>query len=425
MGTTQPIDDTLNHLFRAESGKMVAVLIKIFGIQNIGLAEDVVQEALLAAMESWKFKGLPDNPRAWLYRVAKNKAIDQLRKRRHDQVFDFTEPGRILLSSEYTLQVTMDDFFDDQKIQNDFLAMMFACCHPEIHIDHQITFILKSLCGFSTREVARAFLTEEATISKRIYRTKTFFKEERMRLAIPEGHELENRSASVLQAIYQIFNEGYKATHSDQLVRKDLIAQALQLGQALLQHPLTRLPEVYALMALMCYHAARSESRVGQEGQLVLLKDQDRSQWNQELIHSGHAFLNKAAFGERVSRYHIEAALAYEHCAASSYDNTNWQAILGYYDLLLDQGFDAVVYVNRCMALLEASGVKVAKDALQKVDDIKVLQKYYLYHAAWGELYLKSQEPTRARRAWKRALDLTQSPAERKLLENKMQQLEE
>lgn len=403
---------------------MVSVLVKIFGVEHITLAEDVVQEALLAAMDAWKYKGMPDNPRAWLYRVAKNKAIDLLRRGRHDERFDFSDPERQLLTSEYTLQVKVDDYFDEGQIKDDFLGMMYACCHPDLSTDNQITFILKCLCGFSTKEVAHAFLTEEDTISKRLYRTKAFFRDERLRLTIPEGEALRERTASVLQAIYQIFNEGYKATHSDQLIRKDLIAQALQLCQSLLQHVRTQLPESYALMALMCYHAARSESRQGAGGELVLLKDQDRGLWNQELIRTANYYLNQAAFGEVLSRYHIEAALAYEHCRASRYEETDWDAILSHYDVLLEQHYDAVVYLNRCLALMEAKNAREAQLAMARLAEDKAMQKYYLYHAAWGEIYARSEEIESAKASLTKAIDLALLPAERIFLQNKLAKLD-
>jgi len=271
------IDKTLNHLFRQESGKMVSVLVKIFGSENFEMAEDVVQDSLVKALETWKFKGMPENPRAWLYRTAKNKAIDILRRNKHSNRIDFSAPEKQLLVSEYTLANTMDNFWTEDEIKDNFLGMMYACCHPDLSSENQITFILKTLCGFSTKEVANSFLTSEDTISKRVYRTKEFFRKNKLRPEIPGGEQLESRTKVVLNAIYLMFNEGYSSTHSEKLIRKDLISHALYLCKCLVDNPQTERSEGYALMALMCLHAARSDARVDSNGHLVLLSKQDRS----------------------------------------------------------------------------------------------------------------------------------------------------
>ncbi len=414
------IDTTLNHLFRQESGKMVAVLIKIFGTENIEMAEDVVQDALVSALETWKFRGIPDNPKAWLYRTARNKAIDIIRRKKHSKTIDFSDPQKQLLTSGYTLKTTMNNFWEEHQIQDDFLGMMYACCHPDISQENQITFILKSLCGFSTKEVAKSFLTSEDTISKRLYRTKEYFRKHKIRPEIPNKSAIVPRTEAVLSAIYLMFNEGYNSTNADQLIRKDLIGQAMLLCRSLLSVERTKLPEVYALMALMCFHAARVDSRVTTEGSLVLLSKQDRTKWDIALIQSGQDYLNRASFGDRLTMYHLEAAIAYEHCQAKYYVDTDWNKILEYYDLLLDIANDPIVFLNRSLVILELKGPKEALKVLDKLKNNKLLENYYVYHATLGEVYYRLSDPTLSKVHYEKALQLTQSKWEQQFLKDKI-----
>ncbi|WP_378176844.1 RNA polymerase sigma factor [Aquimarina sp. SS2-1] len=423
MKSKDHIDHTLNHLFRQESGKMVAVLIKIFGIENMQMAEDVVQDALVSALETWKFRGVPDNPKAWLYRTARNKAIDIIRREKHSKTIDFSDPERKLLTSEYTLSNTIDNFWKEPYIQDEFLAMMYACCHPDISSENQITFILKSLCGFSTKEVAKAFITSEDTISKRLYRTKEYFRKRKIRPKIPLPNQMTDKTKVVLSTIYLLFNEGYNATHDDQLIRKDLIFQAMWLCHSLLDHKRTKLPEVYALMALMLFHTARVDSRINEKEELILLSNQDRSSWNEELISQGYHYLNQSAFGGSLSTYHLEAAIAYEHCIAKSYKTTNWKAILGYYDLLLKINWDPVVFLNRCLVILELYGPKEALRMMQRIKNHKSLKKYYLYYAILGEIHEHLVKPKDAVAYYKEAIGLTDSKIEKNLLLKKIEKI--
>ncbi len=414
------VNETVNHLFRQESGKMVSVLVKIFGFQNLELAEDVVQDALLKALEVWKYNGTPDNPGAWLYRTAKNKAIDIIRRNKYSELIDFTDPKRQLLTSEYSLAITMNEFWTDTHIQDDFLAMMFACCHPDLSPENQITFILKTLCGFSTKEVARSFLTSEDTISKRLYRTKEYFRTHKARLQIPEPEEMPPRINAVLGAIYLIFNEGYNSTHSDEPIRKDLIMQAMSLCQLLLENKKTRSPNANALMALMCFHAARVDGRISTEGELILLDKQDRGSWNQELIESGNSYLNEAASGVEISNYHLEAAIAYEHCIAFNYESTNWNSILNYYEVMLDKNFDPVVYLNRCLVVMEIYGPLEALQNVKKLEGDKKMKIYYLYHAILGTLHKRLGHTDQALTEFNLAIQLTRSESEKQLLREKI-----
>lgn len=402
---------------------MVSVLTKIFGSAHVQLAEDVVQDALLTAMENWKYNGLPDNPGAWLYRVAKNKAIDIIRRKKHTQTFDFSDPSHQLLNSEYTLQYTMENFWAEEHIRNDFLAMMYACCHPGISQENQITFILKALCGFSVKEIARAFITSEDTIAKRLYRTKELFRTYKIPLKIPVESEITSRTNSVLNAIYLIFNEGYNSTHNEELIRSDIIEQALVLCKALTENDRTRLAEVYALMALICFHTARSSGRLSKQGELILLADQDRSQWDKELIMRANDYLNQSAFGSKISTFHLEAAIAYEHCMAHDYAATNWHAILNYYNQLAVMTGDKIVLLNRCIVIMEVHGPQKALQALNEIDDISHLQNYYLYYALLARLHQQTGNTELAVKNFALARKLTRSPREKEFLTRRILEL--
>ncbi len=398
---------------------MVAVLVKVFGTQNLQLAEDVVQDTLLQAMQTWKLKGAPDNPSAWLYKVARNKAIDIIRKNKFSVQYDFSDSERALLQSEYTLSTVMENMWQEDVVKDDLLRMMFACCHPDLSPENQITLILKTLCAFSTLEIAKSFLTMEDTISKRLYRTKEFFRERKIKPEYPPPDQLPARVLTVLRAIYLIFNEGYNSSDSDTLIRKDLLEQAMYLCDLLCSHHQTQLPEVYAAMALMYYHAARIDSRIGPGGEIILLSSQDRGKWDRSLIARGNEYLDKAAFGDSLTTYHIEAAIAWEHCNAARFEDTNWPRILNYYNWLYKLAPSPVVQLNRLTVVYKIYGADRVMEEIEQIDDKIELEKHYLYHSLLGEVYAES-DPALARNCYERAFALTRNAAEKKLLVNKI-----
>jgi RNA polymerase sigma factor (sigma-70 family) len=416
----QSINKLTDHLFRHEAGKMVSVLTKIFGTENLETAEDVVQQTFIDALSVWKLKGIPDNPSAWLFRVAKNKAIDVIRRNKHSVQYDFNDSERALLTSEYTMMTTMDNLFKEELIKDDLLRMMFACCHPGISQENQITLILKTLCGFSTAEIAKTFLTGEDTISKRLYRTKEFFREHKIPFVIPSVDELKNRTETVVNAIYLLFNEGYNSTNTEELIRKDLIEEAMMLCKLLTENSNTQMPEVYALMALMCFHSARSNSRLTAEGEIILLPYQDRSKWNFDLIALGNDYMNKAAFGEEISSYHIEAAIAYEHCSAKSFKETNWKKILELYEWLCKISSSPIWEMNKAIAIMQVHGAGKALEALENIKDKKKLESFYIYHSLFGIIYSLLNDKVRAKKCLDMAIELTQSPTEKKMLKEKI-----
>lgn len=420
MNESFDINKLTDHLFRHESGKMVAVLTKIFGIENLETAEDVVQQTFIDAMSVWKLKGIPSNPAAWLFRVAKNKAIDIIRRNKHSVQYDFSDNERKLLTSEYTLSATMENFWSNALIKDDQLRMMFTSCHPGISQENQVTLILKTLCGFSTSEIAKAFLTSEDTVSKRLYRTKEFFRNNKIQFELPAAEELTSRVDTVLSAIYLLFNEGYNSTEKKELIRKDLIEEAMLLATLLTENKDTRLPEVYALMALMCFHSARSDSRLTTGGEIILLPHQDRSKWNYDLIHKGNEYMHMAAFGNTISTYHIEAAIAFEHCIAINFAQTNWPLILEWYECLCNISPSPITALNKVVAVMQVCGPEAALEQLSNIGDKKKLEPFYLYHALLGEIYLKLNQPLKANDSFEKAIDLTKSGAEKKVLREKM-----
>jgi RNA polymerase sigma factor (sigma-70 family) len=416
----EPVTQLTDDLFRNEAKKMVSVLTRIFGTENLQTAEDVVQDTLLQAMQVWKLKGIPENPSGWLFRVAKNKAIDIIRRNKHSVQFDFSDNEKILLTSGYTVTATMDNFWKEEIIKDDLLRMMFACCHPGISKENQITLMLKTLCGFSTTEIARTFLTTEETISKRLYRTKEFFRQQKIKLVIPSISEIKNRTDAVLNTIYLLFNEGYNSTGSGELIRKDVIDEAMMLCKLLTQNDHTQQPEVFALMALMCFHSSRSASRLTAEGEIILLPMQDRSKWDSDLIRQGNEYMNRAAYGNTVSTYHIEAAIAYEHCTAANFDDTNWKKILDYYEWLCKIAPSPINAMNKVVAVMQLYGAHAALAELHMIKEKKKLESYYLYHSLLGELYSRIDDIPSARQHFEEAVELTRSETERKMLQNKM-----
>lgn len=416
------INKLIDHLFRRESGKMIAVLTRIFGTENLTLVEDVVQDTLVSAFEQWPFKGIPQNPSAWLFSVARNKAIDALRRQNRQVLMDDGQHTERLISSLQGAE--SPDLREEKLIKDDMLRMMFACCHPDISPQNQVTLILKCLCGFSTAEIARAFMLPEDTISKRLYRTKEFFRTAKIGLIIPSASELEERTNTVLRAVYLLFNEGYNSTHHHNLIRMDLLAEALVLGKLLLENKQTRLPETYALLGLMCFHAARVDSRTTAKGDIILLADQDRSLWNRDLINEGKHWMSKAAFGDKLTAYHLEASIAYEHCAAPDFEHTNWRRILDYYDFLVHINSTPFTWINRTVAILYAIGPEEALDALNDLETaFAVIKNNYLYYSVLAEVYLQLEDKLLAASALNKAISLTKSNAELTFLSKKLTNL--
>jgi RNA polymerase sigma-70 factor (ECF subfamily) len=415
MEQNKNINQLVDHLFRHESGKMIAVLSRLLGLQNIEIAQDLVQDTLLQAMSTWSYKSIPDNPSAWLYRVAKNKAIDFLRKEKR---FRGLSPQlSYLLESEYTLSATVNDLFLENEIEDSQLRMMFACCHPVIAEESQIALTLKTLCGLSITEIAKAFLTTDETIAKRVYRAKEKIKAERIELDVPESHELSLRIDAVLKSLYLLFNEGYKSSNPDELIREDLCEEAMRLCFLLTQHSLTSFPRTKALLALMCFQASRLDARLDDNNNIILLKNQDRSKWNRSLMSKGFELMEDSTEPFEISTYHFEAAIASQHAAARSFEQTNWKSIYHLYEMLYELQPNPIVAMNKAIASAYAISKQNALDELQK---IKGLEHHHIYYASIGEIYFESHNKNEAKKFYKKALEFTSSGYEQQLLISKI-----
>lgn len=412
---SESIHQTIEHLFRHESGKINAVLSRLLGLQSMDSAQDIVQDTLLQAMNTWSFNGIPDNPHAWLYRVAKNKAIDFLRRQKK---FKEIRPHYAwLLESEWTLTPTVHQFFMESEIQDSQLQMMFACCHPAIAAESQIALTLKTLCGLSVAEIAKAFLTTDETIAKRIYRAREKIKSERIEMDTPSGNELQLRLDAVLKSLYLLFNEGYNSSHPDHLIREDLCEESMRLCLLLTKHPLTRFPRTNALFSLFCFQSSRLQTRLDDKRHIIILKYQDRNKWNRELIQKGFDHLEMAAEPFEVSTYHLEAAIASVHAAALSFEQTDWQAIYHLYEILYQLQPNPVVAMNKAIASSYAINKQHALDELRQING---LEKNHLYFAALGELYFDMAEYLKAKEYFEKAVHLTTSHSEKQLLAEKI-----
>jgi RNA polymerase sigma-70 factor (ECF subfamily) len=399
-----PAAELVEHFFRHETGRLHGALIRLLGVHNLALAEDVTQEALLRALRHWSMGGVPANPSAWITRVAMNLAKDALR---HQQMANSKESAIIAYLDQTVASSTVGAGSDD-TIRDNALRLMFVCCHPSIATDAQVVLALKVLCGFSTGEIARAFLTSEAAIEKQLTRTRQRIKEAGVGFEIPEGEDLTPRLNGVLAALYLLFNEGYKASTGDRLLREDLAREAIRLASLLVQHPAGRTPRSHALLALMLLSSARFPTRVDEHGDLLRLDDQDRSKWDQSLIDRGLFHLAAAAEGDDVSDYHLQAGIAACHCMARDSESTDWRRILRHYDRLHQSNPSPIVALNRAVAIAHVHGAQAGLDAIADIPKRELLDSHYLLHAVVGELQQQLDQHRAAAESFRRALQLAQ-----------------
>lgn len=420
LNNSHQVTQAVEHLFRHEWGKLVAVLTRLFGPQNLQLAEDVVQDTLLKACNSWKISGLPENPSAWLFTAARNKAVDVLRQQKKQQLYSSNITP--LLQSEYTLVPTVHEIVSNNNIEDDQLRMMFVCCHPALSTEAQVALILKTLCGFSVAEIAKAYVTNYDTIEKRLYRARQSFKDNNVPFELPPPAELNSRLENVLLAIYLLFNEGYNSTRHEELIRNDLVEEAMRLGDLVCRSRLLHETSTHGLMALICFTASRSNARLDEAGNILLLQQQDRRKWNRELIEKGIFHLETSATGETFSKYQLEAGIAYEHARAASFAQTNWVNILHCYNLLMTHYPSPVIELNRAIAISELHGPEAGISAIGAIHNPGPLKNYYLLPATLGELHLQLKDYPSATNYFTAALALTQSAIEKKLLEQKIRE---
>jgi RNA polymerase sigma factor (sigma-70 family) len=411
--------DLEERLFRRESGRMVAALTRIFGVHNLTLGEDVVQDAFCKALEIWKARGLPENPSAWLMATAKNRALDVIRRDRTARTYA-PEMGR-LLESEWTIAPVVDEAFAAPMIRDEQLRMMFSCCHPRLQQQAQVALVLNILCGFGAAEIADAFLTGRAGVEKRIARGKKVLADAK-RLFDLSDDDFASRLSAVRRALYLLFNEGYHGASRASVVRADLCTEAMRLTALLREYPPADSPETAALASLMCLHAARLPARVNAAGDLTVLVEQDRSRWDDRLVAEGLALLERSAAGDAVTSYHVEAAIAAAHTSAASLEETDWVLIVSLYDRLMTIAPSPVVALNRAIALAQRDGAARGLEELRAIGDRDRLANYPFYPAAVGELELRRGNRDDARECFQAALALARNPAERKFLQKRIRE---
>ncbi len=420
MSEAPRVRELVEHLFRHQAGQMLATLTHIFGLENLDLAEEVVQHALLQALRLWPFRGIPDNPRAWLIRAARNKALDLLRRQ------------AMLRGKEHELEQRLRERQERQdvadppeagELEDEQLAMIFVCCDPALPAEARVALTLKAVSGFSVAEIARAFLSEETTIAQRLVRARRRIREAGITLALPSLAEIPRRLDSVLQVLYLLFNEGYGAHTGEDLVREDLCGEAIRLAQLLTSRPDTSQPKVHALLALFYSHAARFQTRVDGEGNLLLLAEQERSRWDQALLARGVAHLEQAAQGDELSEYHLQAGIAAVHATSASYDETDWTRLVGLYDQLLALSPSPVVALNRAIARSMVEGSEVALASLDELGAEPAMKNYYLLPAVRADFLRRLGRGAEAAACYREALACPCTEPERRYLLGRIEEL--
>ncbi|WP_343743939.1 DUF6596 domain-containing protein [Chitinophaga sp.] len=403
--------ELIPHLFRTEFSKISAVLCKYFGIEHIELAEDIASETFLLAMETWSYKGIPENPTAWLYVVAKNKARNYFAR-----AHMFRE--KILPELKQTAAVPAPEpDLSDQNISDSLLQMLFAICHPVIPAEAQIGLALRILCGFGIDEIANAFLSNKETINKRLFRAREKLRTEKVAVEMPATAEIPQRLNAVLTTLYLLYNEGYYSESQDAVVREELCIEAIRLTKLLLNNPLTNTPAVNALMALMCFHASRLPARKDENGALILYQDQDEALWNRELISEGAYYLHEASQGSSLSRYHLEATIAWWHTIKEDTPE-KWDNILHLYNRLLQLEYSPVAALNRTFALSKVKGNAAALPEAEKLG----LSGNPYYHTLLGELY-HGIDNQQALQHLQQALHLSKTQPEKQTIQQKIDHL--
>jgi RNA polymerase sigma-70 factor (ECF subfamily) len=425
IGPSAPVADIsrlADHLFRHEAGKLVSVLTGIFGISRLQLAEDVVQEAMVRALQTWPYYGIPQNPAAWLTQTAKNLALDLIRR---EKLFQHKEPEIIAFVEQWSSDSRPGDSVSfDTEIEDDRLRLMFACCHPLIPQESQTALALKTLCGFSPAEIAKAFLTTEAAIAKRLTRARQKIRELRVPFAVPAGEELVARLDAVLQTLYLLFNEGYKASSGERLVRAELCHEAIRLVTLLARHAVGNRPRTHALAALMLLNTARLPARTDADGNILRLNEQDRSSWDASMIARGMHHLSHSAAGEELTAYHLQAGIAACHCTAADYESTDWPRILSLYDRLVELDDSPVIALNRAVALAHVRGPEAGIEAVAAIGDQQLLESYYLLHAVLAEFEAQLNHFQCAAEHLRKAIKLTAVKSEQSLLSKRLRDCE-
>ena len=413
----EPLSDTIETLYRSESGRILATLVRLLG--DLDLAEEVMHEAFAAALEAWPQTGVPDKPRPWLISTARFKAIDRIRRRAR-----FDGAQRDLVAH---IEAHINDApFDKEEIEDDRLRLVFTCCHPALPPEGQVALTLREICGLTTEEIARAFLVTPATLAQRIVRAKAKIRETPIPYEVPTPQELPERLGAVLQVIYLVFNEGYSAAAGPEVTRAELTGEAIRLGRLLTElqpEPEVPEPEIMGLLALMLLQESRRAARTSPAGELILLENQDRSLWNREQIAEGVALVERALNSRRFGAYTLQAAIAAIHAEAESAAATDWRQIVSLYNQLVRIQPSAVVYLNRAVAIAMRDGPEAGLRHIDAVLEQGELTNYYLAHSARADMYRRLGRTAEARSSYEKALALTQQEPERQFLQERIRQL--
>lgn len=406
----------VEHFFRHESANLIVVLTRAFGIARIDLVEDMVQASMLEALNAWKLSGVPDNPAAWMHRVAKNRILDALRREQID--------GKAIehfRQTRHTAEAAVDHWLEEDRLPDSLLRMMFVCCHPSLQRKTQLALTLKTLCGFGVSEIARGLMLPIETVKKRIQRARLTLAEQRITLELPTGKDLASRRDVVHDCLYLMFNEGYSTSRGNAPIRDDICEEAARLCH-ILCHSQYGSPTTRALLALQLFHSARLESRVGKDGEVILLEDQDRKQWDQRLISAAHGYLAQSRT-QQPTTFHIEAAIAMQHCVAPSFDQTDWRAIVNFYDRLIQIRTSPVYLLNRAIALGQAGDRAQAMNELSKLRDGRRLDNYVLLDCAVARIHELNLDRDEAINAYLSALKKTTAVHEQSLIQRKLKAL--
>lgn len=408
MSISPPVTELIARLYREESRRVLATLIRLLG--DFDLAEEALHEAFRSAVEQWPQSGVPDNPRAWLVSAGRFKAIDSLRRQRRFQPLD----EQVELPDERGIE-------EGELLEDDRLRLIFTCCHPALASDAQVALTLREVCDLSTEEIARAFLSSPSTLAQRIVRAKAKIRDARIPYEVPGRSELPERLEAVLRVVYLVFNEGYFASFGDSLTRSQLSDEAIRLGRLLLE--LLPEPEVQGLLALMLLHESRRAARSGADGEVILLEAQDRGLWNRELIAEGEALVLQALHSRRFGPYSLQAAIAAVHAEAASLEQTDWPQIVGLYDELLRLQPSPVIELNRAVALAMRDGEQAGLEAIDRLLATGGLDGYHLAHAARADLLRRLGRSEQAIAAYRQALALAQQGPDRQFLQKRLEEL--
>jgi RNA polymerase sigma-70 factor (ECF subfamily) len=408
----EELSKIIETLYRSESGRILATLVRLLG--DLDVAEEAMHEAFAAALDTWPRTGVPDKPRPWLISTARFKAIDRMRRRAR---FDNAQKDLAL----YLEARIKDALHEDEEIEDDRLRLIFTCCHPSLAPEARVALTLREVCGLTTEEIAKAFLTTSRTLAQRIVRAKAKIRETPIPYEVPTPQELPARLGAVLQVVYLVFNEGYSAAAGAEVTRAELTSEAIRLGRLLAE--LQPEPEVIGLLSLMLLHESRHASRTSPTGELILLENQDRSLWNREQIAEGVALLEKALKSRRFGSYTVQAAIAAVHAEAKSLAATDWRQIVALYDQLLRIQPSPVVQLNRAVAVAMCDGPEAGLAQIDAVLEQGELADYYLAHSARADMYRRLGRTAEARSSYEKALALTQQEPERQFLQERIRQL--